>query len=253
MSAPAHIISGPHYLLRGLSLIFQRELRLFVLIPLIINLLLFGGAFYWLYLQLGQLFIWFEQVTPSYLQWLSYLLWPLALITITVIFSLLFTSVANFIAAPFNGLLAERVELKLTGVPLDDSGWWGLIKDTPRMLARELHKMLYYLPRALGCLLLFLVPVVGQTLAPLVWFGFSAWMMAIQYCDYPFDNHKVDFDNMRRALASKRQLTLSFGAVVTLCSGLPIINLLVMPVAVCGATALWVDHYDQLRAGPVSK
>ena len=86
MSAPAHIISGPHYLLRGLSLIFQRELRLFVLIPLIINLLLFGGAFYWLYLQLGQLFIWFEQVTPSYLQWLSYLLWPLALITITVIF-----------------------------------------------------------------------------------------------------------------------------------------------------------------------
>ena len=253
MSAPAHIISGPHYLLRGLSLIFQHDLRLFVLIPLLINLLLFGSAFYWLYLQLGQLFTWFEQATPSYLQWLSYLLWPLALITITVIFSLLFTSVANFIAAPFNGLLAERVELKLTGVPLEDSGWWDLIKDTPRMLAREVHKMLYYLPRALGCLLLFLLPVVGQTLAPLAWLAFSAWMMAIQYCDYPFDNHKVDFDKMRRALAGKRQLTLSFGAVITLCSGLPIINLLVMPVAVCGATALWVDHYDQLRAGPVSK
>src|SRR5699024_3624644 len=147
----------------------------------------------------------------------------------------------------------ERVELKLTGEPLEDSGWWDLIKDTPRMLAREVHKMLYYLPRALGCLLLFLVPVVGQTLAPLAWMAFSAWMMAIQYCDYPFDNHKVDFDKMRHALAGKRQLTLSFGAVITLCSGLPIINLLVMPVAVCGATALWVDHYDQLRAGPVSK
>jgi CysZ protein len=24
---------------------------------------------------------------------------------------------------------------------------------------------------------------------------------------------------------------------------LPLVNLIVMPVAICGATALWVDHY----------
>lgn len=253
MSASHHVASGPHYLLRGLSLILEKDLRLFVLIPLAINLLLFGGAFYWLYLQLDQLFTWFEAAVPSYFQWLSYLLWPIAVITIAVLFSLIFTSMANFIAAPFNGLLAERVELKLTGAPLPDTNWLDLIKDTPRMLTREVHKMGYYLPRALGCLLLFLIPLVGQTLAPIAWFAFSAWMMAIQYCDYPFDNHKIDFNLMRRSLAEKRSISWGFGATVTICSGLPIINLLIMPVAVCGATALWVDHYTQLRTGPVSR
>lgn len=253
MSGSYHTVSGPGYLLKGLSLIGQCDLRLFVLIPLLVNLLLFGGAFYYLFLQLELVFGWFEQRIPAYLEWLSYLLWPLAVLTIVVVFSLIFTSFANMLAAPFNGLLAERVELKLTGAPLPDSGWLGLLKDTPRMLGREWRKLAYYLPRALGCLLLFLVPAVGQTLAPLIWFAFSAWMMAIQYCDYPFDNHKIDFTVMRRALAGKRRLTWGFGASVALCSGLPLINLLIMPVAVCGATALWVEHYHQLRTGPVSR
>ncbi|ART79918.1 sulfate transporter CysZ [Oceanisphaera avium] len=253
MSAPAHIARGPHYLIRGLSLILEPDLRLFVLLPLAINLLLFGGAFYWLYLQLDTLFGWFVQTTPNYLQWLRYLLWPIAIITIMVVFSFIFTSVANLIASPFNGLLSERVEMKLTGQPLPDESVWGLLKDTPRMMAREIHKIGYYLPRALGCLLLFLIPVIGQTLAPVLWFLFSAWMMAIQYCDYPFDNHKIDFIVMRQALGQKRQLNLSFGASVALCSSIPIINLLIIPAAICGATALWVDHYTQLRTGPVSK
>lgn len=42
-------------------------------------------------------------------------------------------------------------------------------------------------------LLLYFVPGIGQTVVPVVWFLFGAWMLAIQYCDYPFDNHKVGF------------------------------------------------------------
>ena len=250
---PTHLASGPQYLLRGFSLLVQRDLRLFVLLPLAINLLLFGGAFYWLYLQLDTLFTWFNGAVPSYLQWLRFVLWPLAVIVVLVVFSLLFSNVANLIAAPFNGLLAERVELKLTGKALPDSGALDLIKDTPRMLAREMHKLGYYIPRALGCLLLFLIPFVGQTLAPVLWFVFNAWMMAIQYCDYSFDNHKIDFKEMRRALAQKRQLNLGFGASVALGSSIPFLNLVIIPAAICGATALWVDHYTQLRTGPVSR
>lgn len=249
MPSPSHRVtaqpSGPQYLLRGLSLVCSPELRLFVLIPLSVNLLLFGAAFYLLYMQLEQLFGWLEQNTPSYLDWLSYLLWPLAVLSVLIVFSLVFTTVANMLAAPFNGLLAERVEKKLTGSGPADTGVWGLLKDTPRMLGREWRKLAYYLPRALGCLLLFLIPALGQTLAPVLWFLFTAWMMSIQYCDYPFDNHKIDFTRMRRALAEKRGLTWGFGASVALCSALPLVNLLIMPVAVCGATALWVDQYRQ--------
>ena len=68
-------------------------------------------------------------------------------------------------------------------------------------------------------------------------------MAAIQYCDYPFDNHKVSFADMRQALAQRRIHNLSFGTGVSLCTMVPVLNFLIMPIAVCGATAMWVDNY----------
>ncbi|VEA69182.1 putative sulfate transport protein CysZ [Serratia rubidaea] len=119
----------------------------------------------------------------------------------------------------------------------------GLVKDVPRIMAREWRKLAYYLPRALVLLLLYFVPVVGQTAAPVLWFLFSAWMLAIQYCDYPFDNHKVSFADMRRALRQNKVHNLQFGALVSLFTLIPVLNLVILPVAVCGATAMWVDRY----------
>ncbi|MGL5302290.1 MAG: sulfate transporter CysZ, partial [Aeromonas sp.] len=184
-----------------------------------------------------------------WLSWLDYLLWPIALLTILVIFSFIFSSVTNWIAAPFNGLLAEKVEQILTGQPANDSGMLDIVKDVPRTFGREWIKLKYYLPKAIGCILLFFIPVIGQTVAPILWFLFSAWMMAIQYIDYPFDNHKIDFITMRDALKQRRGKCLSFGALVTLFSAIPVVNLFVMPVAICGATAMWVDHYRSEQLG----
>ena len=156
---------------------------------------------------------------------------------------------ANWIAAPFNGLLAEKVEQILTGEAMNDTGMLDVVKDVPRTFGREWTKLKYYLPKAIGCLILFLIPVVGQTLAPVLWFLLSAWMMAIQYVDYPFDNHKIGFITMRDALKQRRGKCLSFGALVTLFSAIPVVNLFVMPVAICGATAMWVDQYRSEQLG----
>ena len=115
-----------------------------------------------------------------------------------------------------------------------------VIKDIPRTLGREWTKLVYYIPRALGFLIVFfLLPVFGQV----IWFLFTAWMMAIQYCDYPFDNHKVAFPLMRERLGQNKGSAFSFGITVTLFAMVPIVNFLVMPVAICGATAMWVDKY----------
>jgi hypothetical protein len=65
-------------------------------------------------------------------------------------------------------------------------------------MKREWQKFAWYLPRAIVLLILYFMPGIGQTVAPVLWFLFSAWMLAIQYCDYPFDNHKVPFKEMRR-------------------------------------------------------
>ncbi|MBN7827894.1 EI24 domain-containing protein, partial [Bowmanella dokdonensis] len=65
----------------------------------------------------------------------------------------------------------------------------------------------------------------------------------IQYCDYPFDNHKVPFPVMRDQLGEAKGTAFSFGLAVTLFAMVPIVNFLVMPVAICGATAMWVDKF----------
>jgi len=235
--------NGLHYFVRGWSLVRLRGIRRYVIVPLLVNVLLLGGAFFWLFQRLGE---WIPQLlthVPDWLQWLSYLLWPLSVISIVLVFGYFFSTIANLIAAPFCGLLAEQLEGRLTGKVLPDSGWISLINDIPRIMKREFQKLGYYLPRALGLLLLYFIPGFGQTVAPVLWFLFSAWMLSIQYCDYPFDNHKVSFPRMRSALRQHKVANMQFGAMVSLFTMLPILNLVIMPVAVCGATAMWVDRY----------
>lgn len=234
---------GIHYFSEGWRLVRLPGIRRFVIVPLLLNIVLMGGAFIWLFWQLGKWVPALMTLIPGWLQWLSYLLWPLCMISIVLIFSYFFSTVANWIAAPFCGLLAEQLEARLTGKPLPDSGWGALVRDLPRIMKREWQKFVWYLPRALGLLLLHFIPGFGQTVAPLLWFLFSAWMLSIQYCDYPFDNHKVSFREMRQALKQHKTDNMQFGALVSLFTLVPILNLAIMPVAVCGATAMWVDRY----------
>jgi len=232
-------VSGAHYLIKGLSLIRQKGLRRFVIMPLLTNVVLFSTAFYYLFTQLGTWMLELESWLPTWLTWLTFIFWPLAVICILVIFSLFFTGIASFIAAPFNGLLAEKVELKLTNQALNDSNFTELLQDLPRMFKREWHKLAYYLLRAAALLLILWVPIVG----PVLWFAFGAWMMSLQYVDLAFDNNKTSFSTMHKQLLKDKSRNLSFGTATLVCSSIPFINLIIMPIAVCGATAMYVDHY----------
>ncbi|KAA9002513.1 sulfate transporter CysZ [Affinibrenneria salicis] len=248
MTASQHLDkprSGFHYFFVGLKLISQPGLRRFVILPLLVNIVLMGGAFWWLFTRLNDWIPGLLSHVPDWLQWLSYLLWPLAVISILLVFSYLFSTVANIIASPFNGLLAEQLEARLTGQPLPDGGLLDALKDVPRTLKREMQKLGWYLPRIIILLILYFIPVIGQTVVPVLWFLFSAWMQVIQYCDYPFDNHKISFPLMRKSLRQHKISNLQFGSLISVVMLIPILNLIVMPVAVCGATALWVDRYRQ--------
>lgn len=231
---------GLSYFLQGWQLLFQRKFLPFIIFPILINSLLMLGLI-WLFFAYSSDIL--DALLPHWLEWLSFILIPLIFLFILAVFYFAFTTLANFIAAPFNALLAEKVELQLTGKYLTDMSLHDMLKDVPRMLGREWKKIGYSLPRLIALFLLGFIPVLGQTLVPILFFIFSAWLLAIQYCDYPFDNHKISFPRMRNALTEQRIMNLTFGALVSLCSIIPFINLIVMPAAVCGATAMWVKEY----------
>ncbi|WPP00705.1 sulfate transporter CysZ [Pseudomonas sp. HR96] len=237
---PAPMLSGPQYLREGLKLVLSPGLRLFVLMPLAINLVLFVALIYFAGHQFG---LWVDHLMPSlpsWLNWLGYILWPLfvALVVLMVFFT--FTMLANIIAAPFNGFLSEKVEVVVRGTDEFPAFSWGeLLAMVPRTLSREMRKLGYFLPRALALFVLSLIPVVNVVAAPL-WLLFGVWMMAIQYIDYPADNHKMSWQDMLAWLRNKRWQSLGFGGIVYLVLLIPVVNLLMMPAAVAGATLFWV-------------
>ena len=238
-------LSGISYLLKGAKLLSHPKLRIFVLIPLMINILIFASAFWFLFSAVSEWIQSYMAALPDWLSWLTYLFWPFIIFSILVSFAFIFSTVANLIAAPFNGLLAEKTENLLIGEAINDDGIMDLMKDLPRIFKREFQKLAYFLPRLLVCALLFLIPGFGQTIAPFIWFIFSGWMMAIQYADFPFDNHKIPFSEMKKALSGRLGKNLTFGMLVSFFTTLPIVNFVIMPIAVCGATAFWVDIYKQ--------
>ncbi|MCL6270685.1 sulfate transporter CysZ [Sansalvadorimonas sp. 2012CJ34-2] len=230
---------GIDFFLNGLKRLPEPGIRAFVLIPLTINIVVFSLL---IWLATKQFSHWVDAMVgwlPDWLSFLTFIVWPLFAVTILLGLFFGFTIVANLIAAPFNGFLAEKIQKELDPGCMPDGGWKELLALIPRTLVRELQKLWYYLPRALILLILSFIPGINLV-TPFLWLFFSAWMMGVQYCDYGADNELVNFKVMLNRLANPRMQTVAFGGIVSLFTMIPLINLIVMPAAVIGGTELWV-------------
>lgn len=234
---PVDPASGAGYLLTGIGLISRPGLRRYVIVPLLINILVFTAGIAAGVSWFEGFVTWMHGRIPGWLQWLDWVLWPLFVLLLLVLVAYGFSLIANLIASPFNGLLAEKVERLLTSQPLDQGGGMAqMLRDLVPTVVDELRKILYALGWAIPFLLLLLVPLVG----PVLWFLFTAWILALQYADYPMGNNGIKFREQRRRLKERRGLGLGFGAATAGLSLVPVLNFIVMPSAVAGATALWV-------------
>ena len=242
-----NVVGGVGYLLNGAKMLGHPSLRLFVLVPLTINILIFGTLIGYGFSYLTEFMDSWLSWIPDWLGFIEWILWPLIGITFSLITGYLFTAVALIIASPFNGLLAEKAEELVTGKPVSGpEGLANALMLVPRGIIRELAKLMYYVPMAAFVLLITFIPGLNA-IAPLLWFLLGAWMMSIQFVDYPMDNHQLSFADVKEAVRSRRLSSMGFGGVVALCTGIPIVNFFVVPAAVVGATLLWCEELDRVR------
>lgn len=231
------------YLGDGLHIALSKECRVFVIIPIMINLVVLslGG-----YLVVQGIMFFLEEYLDKLPEWLSFLKYILSwIISLTVgfVFCYLFSTIATIIASPFYGLLAERAEGVIRGAPFastSDASFQEIMKDVPRIVWRELQKLGYYLPRLFGCMIISIIPVVNL-IAPLLWFLLAAWMMCIQYVDYAYDNHKISFKDMKKDLKQQSMASVGIGAAISLAMTIPLLNLVIPPAAVCAGTKYYVE------------
>ncbi|TGD71544.1 sulfate transporter CysZ [Mangrovimicrobium sediminis] len=246
-----NLVGGVGYLVDGAKMLSHPRLRPFVLVPLVINILIFGSLLGFTLAWISDLMDRWLAGIPDWLDFVRWVLWPLVGLTLSLATGYAFTAVALLIASPFNGLLAEKAEELITGREVEAlEGLGAALLMVPRGILRELRKLLYYLPMAVFVLVVSFVPVVN-TVAPLLWFLLGAWMMSIQFVDFPMDNHQLPFAEVKEAVRSRRLSSMGFGGAVALCTGIPIVNFFVVPAAVVGATLLWCRELDPTR-GAVS-
>lgn len=234
-------LTGFAYLMDGFALIRKPGLKRFVIIPLLINTILFVGLFFLMRYFFGEFDHWLQSYLPWWLKWVGSVLWIVFFIGFLLVMVYTFVMFANLLCAPFNSLLAEKVEIYLTGKASSSLSGWQSLKDTPRILGRQLALIGYYLPRAALLLILFFIPII-QIAATLFWFLFNAWMMSIQYLDYPADNHRTSFAWIKENLHKNRWTVIGFGSSVLILSMIPILNFIIMPAAVAGATKMWINE-----------
>ena len=237
---------GAGYLFKGFKLLKEPRILPFVIIPLVLNLLLFYFSLSYLYQSFDFWLNGLLEQIPDWLSFIKWLLWPLfaAMSLLFIVYG--FTFVANLIGSPFYGLLAEQTETVIAGKPVETpSGLLVLLALAPKAVIREIQKLLQYffwlIPILLLSLFSFFIPPLA-TLMPFVWFTFGAWMLAIQYVDYSYDNHQIKFRQLKKDLNSDRVTALGFGATTTFMSMIPLLNLITIPAAVCGGTAFYLDR-----------
>lgn len=235
-------VVGIDYLYRGLRTLGKPGIRLYFIFPLFTNLLVFGLLLYWLVQYAATVVSDIDPYVPDFLEdlaiaWLWTYLFSMVLLIVN-----LFSSLAMIIAAPFNGLLAEAVEYDQTGKHPPGGLWDAIIDFLPSML-NEVRKLSYRLVVTILALVLIFVPYVN-IVVPFVWIVVQSWLFGFEYLDYPLDNHGVRLRQQRKLLRKQRILTTTFGGWIMIFNLIPLINILVMPAAVAGATLLMLDKLE---------
>ncbi|MFB3059159.1 MAG: sulfate transporter CysZ [Gammaproteobacteria bacterium] len=236
------IMKGAICLGRGFRIMRQPGVRIYAVMPLLINTVLFASLIWFGYERFSPLVDYMMSGIPAIFNFLRWIIW-IIISTFTAIFIFFtFTPIANIVAAPFNALLSEKIEIKLTGKAISaNSSFMQMARDS---FLSQIRKLVYIIFWSAVLLLISLIPLVNFA-APFLWVIFGSWLLSLEYLDYPMGNHELNFTRQRQVLAARKGLSLGFGSSVMVLTSIPLLNFIVMPVAVAGATVLWVEQLER--------
>nr|WP_110946200.1 EI24 domain-containing protein [Streptomyces avicenniae] len=231
-------------LLQGQRWVFRRPRRLlFGLLPALITLAVYAAALVALALWAGDLAVWATPFADDWgSPWQSLLRTSFALLLVgaaLLLAVITFTAVTLLVGEPFYESLSEQVEDSEGGAPPgpDRPLWQDLavsLRDSAQVLLRVL---LFTVP------LFFLgfVPVLGQTVVPVLGLGVSGFFLTVELSSVAMDRRGISVPDRMRLLRGRLAVTLGFGLPLVLAFLVPVVAVLLMPGAVAGATLLVRD------------
>lgn len=238
------MVGGVGYLWKGIRWVAGRPSQwVFGLVPALLALLLFAGLLTWLGFQADDLVRW---MTPFADDWAAGARQAFRVIAGVALFCaamfvslLLFTAVTLVIGEPFYEELAVRVENSVGGAPPEhDESFW-------RGLGRSIRDALVLGVAALAFGVLFFalgfIPVVGQTVVPVVALVVSGYFLAGELTGIAMERRGMRRRQRFALLKTRRPAVLGFGTATAALFLIPFGAVLFMPGAVAGATLMARD------------
>lgn len=245
--------AAPRALLRGLALPFRaarfllshRSLWPFAIAPVLIHgALLVGAAVFVLaYADAAAAWIWAPPSGTTF--------WSTALLALWYVLYLLVLAfglvtayattllVSGVVASPFNDTLSARAEALLRdngpGGPNDGRPLW---REALYSLRSTALVLALYLTLMGPVLLLNVVPGLGSMAATGLGTGVSAFFLTLEFADITLARYGYRLRQKLRLLRAHPGLTAGFGLSTSLLLWIPLLNLLCVPIAVVGGTAM---------------
>jgi len=149
------------------------------------------------------------------------------------------------LARPLFGAIAERIEAEVLGIDLDYSDLQSLLTDAALALGHSALALGLYATGSAALLVLALVPVVGELLAPLLEVLLTAAYLARELLDGPLGRRRLSFAAKLRYLDDHRAEALGLGVATMVLIAVPVLDLAALPAAVVGATLLYCGFERQ--------
>lgn len=143
-----------------------------------------------------------------------------------------FSALTLALGGPFYEHIAEKVEDDLGDSPGDvDLPWWRLLWMGLRDgLLLVLRSLVFTIPLVVAGF----VPVVGQTVVPVLLALVTAWFLALELVAVSFYRRGMNLKQRRAVMGRRRALALGLGLPATLLCAIPLAAIIVMPVAFVG-------------------
>jgi CysZ protein len=232
---------GVSYLLRGAGLYARRpRLMLLGLLPALISAVVLAVGLITLVFNVHAIASW---LTPFADHWSSGLrqtmviVAEVAILGVAVLVSVfVYTALTLLVGEPFYEAISVAVDDSLGGLPdaVEVSFWRSL----PRGVADSVRLMAFVGACGVPLFLGGLIPLVGETVVPIVGGLVGGWALALELTGIPFERRGLRYRDRLRLLRGSRMLGLGFGAATFVCFLVPLGAVLFMPAAVAGATLL---------------
>ena len=243
-----NFIYGFFYPFRCIKLFFRYpKLIGYSIVPLIINLIIYGTIFFYSFSRITGLsedFISNNVSDKLILEIIKLFLNVFIFLLVLIFCYFMFVILGGIISAPFNEKISRYIEENVFG---EQSGFnLPFFKDAFASIRAELKKLLFYFSIIIPLLLIDFIPMIGSVITLVFGTGFSFYYNALDYMDYPMTRRMKGFRVKLKTVNSQMMLSMGFGGISFILTFLPVINVLLNPILVTAGTSLYYEKkYDK--------